>query len=255
MAMRVRYERKRQRQERVVPGMPNVDEINDEKNWPEWPTQAEKKPNLKPPLGMPPVPLEEEAGREQEAFVTVVSGLPRSGTSMMMQMLVAGGMALATDGQRVADESNPKGYFELEKVKRLPSDNAWLDEARGQAIKVVTPLIPWLPQHCDYRILLMTRDLDEILASQLRMLDRLQRKGARLGNADLKRVMEHQQNQAKRLTAGHRVPTLELNYRDAIEKSAEVAKMVAEFLELDLDINAMVGVVVPHLYRERSLHL
>jgi hypothetical protein len=204
---------------------------------------------------MPPIQRDakdEASGDERKQFVTVVSGLPRSGTSMMMQMLAAGGMELFTDGERTADESNPRGYFELEKVKALQADNSWLDDARGRVVKVVAPLIPWLPQECDYRILFMTRELDEILASQQSMLERLKREGAHLGDDELKKVLERQQNQAKRLAAGHRVPLLEIDFRNAIDAPVEVARQVAEFLELDLDTAAMAEVIAPELYRERT---
>ena len=104
--------------------------------------------------------------------ITIVSGLPRSGTSMMMQMLEAAGLEVATDGRRIADSDNPKGYFELDAVKRLQEDSSFLQTVVGQAVKVVSPLVPFLPSEYDYRIISMERDLDEVLASQRVMLDR-----------------------------------------------------------------------------------
>jgi tetratricopeptide (TPR) repeat protein len=104
--------------------------------------------------------------------VFVVSGLPRSGTSMLMQMLEAGGMPILTDKVREADEDNPRGYFELEAVKSLFRDGGWLTEARGKAVKVVAPLVCSLPGGCCYRVLLIERDYDEILASQAKMIAR-----------------------------------------------------------------------------------
>ena len=105
-------------------------------------------------------------------MITVVSGLPRSGTSLMMQMLEAGGMETVTDGQRAPDADNPKGYYELERVKRLKEDHAWLAEAEGKALKVVSMLLYDLPADFRYRVLFMERDLDEILSSQRTMLAR-----------------------------------------------------------------------------------
>src|SRR5215470_815323 len=105
-------------------------------------------------------------------IITVVSGLPRSGTSMMMNMLAAGGMPVLTDALRAADEDNPRGYFELQKVKQLDKDNPWLREARGKALKIVSPLLKHLPRDYSYRIIFMLRDLNEILASQNQMLIR-----------------------------------------------------------------------------------
>ncbi|MEW6426933.1 MAG: sulfotransferase family protein [Thermodesulfobacteriota bacterium] len=104
--------------------------------------------------------------------ITVVSGLPRSGTSMMMAMLAAAGRELLVDDRRTADEDNPRGYYEYEKVKRLQKDSSWLAEAQGRVVKIVSPLLPFLPAGQGYRIVFMERRLEEILASQHRMLAR-----------------------------------------------------------------------------------
>ena len=107
--------------------------------------------------------------------ITVVSGLPRSGTSMMMRMLEAGGIAPFTDGERTPDVDNPEGYYEYERVKDLEKDpdKSWVREARGRALKVISLLLPSLPVENAYRIVYMRRHLDEILQSQDKMLDRL----------------------------------------------------------------------------------
>ena len=104
--------------------------------------------------------------------IVVVSGLPRSGTSMMMQMLEAGGMEVMTDGLRAADEDNLKGYFEYETVKALHTDRNWLPEARGKAVKIISELLKYLPETQTYRIIFLRRALEEVLASQDRMLVR-----------------------------------------------------------------------------------
>jgi len=105
-----------------------------------------------------------------EDAVIVVSGVPRSGTSMLMQMLNAGGVPVLTDDVRAADEDNPRGYFEDERVKRLEQDNLWIAEARGKAVKIVTPLVPHLPAGFIYRVILIERNLDQTLSSQAQML-------------------------------------------------------------------------------------
>ena len=110
--------------------------------------------------------------------ITVVSGLPRSGTSMMMQMLATGGVAVFTDGAREADENNSRGYFEHAKTLALHADASWLDQARGKAVKIVAPLLPHLPQSETYKIVFMRRDLQHVIASQRAMLVRLQKEGA-----------------------------------------------------------------------------
>src|SRR5438477_21255 len=105
--------------------------------------------------------------------VVIVSGLPRSGTSLMMQVLEAGGIEVVTDNQRVADTDNPRGYRELERVKKIKEDASWLPEVRGKAVKMVSQLLYHLPPTERYFVLFMERDLDEVLASQEKMLARL----------------------------------------------------------------------------------
>ncbi len=109
-----------------------------------------------------------------ENFITVVSGLPRSGTSLMMQMLVAGGLPALTDAVRSPDESNPRGYFEFEPVKRLRTDASWLEQARGRAVKIIHLLLRELPTdgRFQYRVLFLRRPLEEVIASQSAMLAR-----------------------------------------------------------------------------------
>ena len=97
--------------------------------------------------------------------ITIVSGLPRSGTSLMMQMLEAGGMPVLTDGIRDADEDNPRGYYELEAVKRTKDDPAWLHGAPGKVVKMIYLLLYDLPTTYNYRIIFMRRPLSEVVAS------------------------------------------------------------------------------------------
>ncbi len=104
--------------------------------------------------------------------ITIVSGLPRSGTSMMMKMLAAGGMEIFTDHRRAPDADNPKGYFECDRVKDLAADASWLEAARGRAIKIVSHLLPHVPDELACEIIFMRRDPREILASQNTMLAR-----------------------------------------------------------------------------------
>src|SRR5258708_19458598 len=105
-------------------------------------------------------------------FVTIVSGLPRSGTSMMLRMLEAGGLPILTDGVRGADEDNPHGYLEWEAVKSLQRDASWVAAARGKGVKVIYYFLRDLPVDCHYRVIFMRRDIAEVLASQRPMLDR-----------------------------------------------------------------------------------
>ena len=127
--------------------------------------------------------------------ITIVSGLPRSGTSMMMQMLEQGGVQLLTDSKRRADRHNPKGYFEFERVKSLGKENGdWLQDCKGMAVKVIAQLLEHLPATLSYRIILMERSLDEVLASQGHMLpnnrptDPKQTNLAKIFNAQLDKI-------------------------------------------------------------------
>ncbi len=114
-------------------------------------------------------------------MIIIVSGLPRSGTSLMMQMLEAAGLSILSDNERRADDDNPRGYYELEKVKALNRDNSWIDEAEGKVVKAISLLLYDLPADRQYKIVFMTRRMEEILASQSAML---QRRGEAEGPSD-----------------------------------------------------------------------
>lgn len=105
----------------------------------------------------------------EQDLITIVSGLPRSGTSMMMSMLEAGGMDVLTDGIRGADEDNPRGYYEFERVKQIEHDKGWLSDARGKAVKMVAALLKYLPPEYQYQVVFVRRNMDEVLASQRRI--------------------------------------------------------------------------------------
>jgi len=190
---------------------------------------------------------------ENEKWITVVSGLPRSGTSMMMRMLSSGGMPILTDDARPADEDNPFGYYELEAVKGLRNDRHWAQDAVGKAVKVVHLLLPELPADYAYRVVMMRRDLGEVLASQRAMLQRRGRRGAELAPEKLAEVFSHQ---LRRVVDWVRqqphISLLEVDYRDVIEQPAVQAARVNDFLGGTLDVAKMSGAVEPALYRHRS---
>ena len=187
--------------------------------------------------------------------VYVVSGVPRSGTSMMMRMLEAGGIAPYTDGTRTADIDNPEGYYELERVKGLETDpdKGWVRQARGRALKVISFLLRQLPEENDYRIVYMRRNLDEVLRSQDKMLDRL---GNAAPGADPEAMKEAYRNDivAARLHA-RRQPNMELlevHYAEAVADPAAAARAVNAFLGGHLDEAAMAAAVNAQLYRNRA---
>ncbi|MGE3243662.1 MAG: sulfotransferase family protein [Pirellulales bacterium] len=186
-----------------------------------------------------------------ENVITVVTGLPRSGTSMMMQMLAAGGLPVLTDGQRTADEDNPRGYFECDKVRSLRSDNRWLTEANGKAVKVIAQLLEYLPDE-NYRLVFMQRDLSEVISSQRTMLDRSGKQGARLTHEQLANVFSKQIDKVDRIIAARNMPVLRVSYRACIDTPEAVAANVNRFLRCGLDERAMAASVDTRLYRQRN---
>lgn len=185
-------------------------------------------------------------------FVTVVTGLPRSGTSMLMQMLAAGGIEPFTDELRSADEDNPRGYFEYEPVKRLQKDASWMASARGKAVKVIAQLLPNLPQ-LNYRLVFMDRDLDEVVSSQRKMLARNDKTGTKLSGDQLKSVYAKQLTAFGRLLRRSKTPVLRVSHRKCIQDPASVAAELNRFLGGKLDCDAMVRAVDSRLYRQRNL--
>lgn len=191
------------------------------------------------------------AGQEA-AFVTVVSGLPRSGTSLMMAMLEAGGIPALTDGVRSADEDNRKGYYEYEPVKALRRDASWVGRARGKAVKVIHALLDALPEGIEYRVVFMRRDLAEVVASQGVMLARSGRKGGRITEAQLRDLYEREYAKAERwLESRPNMRVLFVDYNELVRDPESGASRIARFFGKPLDAQAMARVVDPSLYRQR----
>ena len=186
--------------------------------------------------------------------IVVVSGLPRSGTSMMMQMLQAGGLEILTDDVRTPDGSNPKGYFELEAVKDLDkgSTPAWLVRAPGKVVKVVSSLVRWLPERYDYQVIFMQRDLDEVILSQNKMLAE---RGSRQDdgqNQRLKQLYQTHVEDTLRLLRGRRsVSTLVVDYAETLARPADTARRIDRFLQGRLDVEKMAAAADPDLHRNR----
>lgn len=184
--------------------------------------------------------------------IIIVSGLPRSGTSMMMQMLHQGGMEIFSDGLRQPDENNPKGYYEHELVKSLARNKSWLKDATGKAIKVISHLLFELPAQYQYKIIFMERDLDEVLMSQHKMLIREGK--AKEGAINLKLVNAFKQNLERiKIWAPKQshVEILYVSHKNMINNPMEELKKVNQFLGNNLDIEAMAKVVDKSLYREK----
>ena len=184
--------------------------------------------------------------------ITIVSGLPRSGTSLMMQMLDAGGLSILTDNVRSPDEDNPKGYYELEAVKRTRKDPSWLNEAGGRVVKMVHLLLYDLPTERTYRVIFMKRDLREVVRSQSKML---QRRGTKGGDLSPDQLMKGFERQLEKIEAwlGERpnYEVLYVSYNDLMKDPAAAVEAVNRFLGGALDGDAMRKTVDPSLYRQR----
>lgn len=185
-------------------------------------------------------------------MITIVSGLPRSGTSLMMQMLDAGGLPVLSDGERKADADNPKGYLEWERVKQLPKNPALIAEAEGKVVKVISQLILLLPSGHDYRIIFMQRPLPEVLKSQDEML---RRRGNTDTNSDASAIEEAFQRHLievnKWLAEKPNMRVSRVHYHRVLREPQAVAEEVAVFLQVPLDLQAMVRQVDGSLYRNR----
>ncbi len=185
-------------------------------------------------------------------MTTIVTGIPRSGTSLMMQMLGAGGMPLLVDEVRPADASNPRGYFEYAPVLRSEADASWVDAAGGRAVKVIHALLPTLPQDRPYRVILMERPIDEILVSQDRMLERLEGSGAAPAGARVGGIFVRQLERTRALLSSSPCfDWLPINYPELVQAPDEPLECLQRFLGLEGRIEAMKACIEPSLHREK----
>lgn len=194
------------------------------------------------------------AKEEVKQPITIVSGLPRSGTSMMMKILDAGGLAPLTDNIRAADTDNPKGYYEFERVKQLiKGDTAWLPDAQGKAVKVIAIFLPHLPTEFNYRIIFMRRAMSEILASQREMLIRRGEDPDKIGNEELTRLYEKHLRQVNTwLNTQPHVQRIDVHYNQLLHNPTAEIERINQFLGNSLNFDKMVQVVDPSLYRQRK---
>lgn len=183
--------------------------------------------------------------------ITIVSGLPRSGTSLMMQMIDQGGIEAVTDNIRTPDRDNPRGYYEFEIVKKIKEDVSWLPETRGKVFKMVSQLLYDLPADESYRIVFMRRDFDEMLLSQEKMLARLGRPAA--PRDEIKGAFtRHLEQLFAWLGKQPNMKVLEVHYQDVVADPTEQARKVAAFLDGRVDAEKMAAAVDPSLYRNRK---
>ncbi len=187
--------------------------------------------------------------------IVIVSGLPRSGTSMMMKMLTAAGLEIVTDNVRTADEDNPKGYFEYERVKELDkgTDKGWLREHRGKVLKIISFLLRDLPDECFYRVIFMRRDLEEVIASQNKMLDRRGEPRDEAGDKKMIKLYGNHLRKVELILGGRpNFELLDVGYRQVIDEPREQAVRVAKFLGLKIEPDEMASAVDRSLYRNRQ---
>jgi hypothetical protein len=189
---------------------------------------------------------------EQDTIV-VVSGLPRSGTSMMMKMLEAGGMPVLTDRIRTADEDNPKGYYEFERVKQIEHDQDWLPDAQGKAVKMIAALLKHLPPDYAYRVIFLRRNTEEVLASQRQMLIRRGEPTDAIADERMAELFRrHVVRVEAWLSEQPNMDVIYVEYGGILNAPLEQAGRVNEFLDGVLDVTRMAGVVDPSLYRQRG---
>lgn len=184
-------------------------------------------------------------------MITVVSGLPRSGTSLVMQMLAAGGYPILCDDQRPADDDNPRGYLEYAKVKSLDRDATWLEEAEGKAVKIISLLLTKLPDKHDYRIIFLRRDLGEILRSQAVMLERRGQPSGPEAKIMQTHFERHLQFIDAWLARQSHLRLLNCPFADLIHAPRSWAATISTFLGADLPLEEMSNAVVPALHRQR----
>jgi len=185
--------------------------------------------------------------------IVIVSGLPRSGTSMMMKMLEAGGLEVLTDRLREADEDNPKGYYEFERVKQLEHDKTWLPEAEGKVVKIISQLLHHLPSDYAYKVVFMRRRMEEILASQERMLVRRGEEGGKISDDKLAALFrQHLERVRAWLDGQPNFDVTYVSYNEVLENPRDEAERVDAFLDEPLDVERMATVVDPSLYRQRT---
>ena len=194
-----------------------------------------------------------QSGADRDRYVTVVSGLPRSGTSLMMAMLEAGGIPALTDHLRAPDPDNTRGYYEFEPVKALRRDASWVGRARGKTVKVIHALLDALPDGFEYRVVFMRRDLREVVASQATMLARSARKGGRITEDQLRTLYAREYERVERwLGERQNMRVLFVDYNALVRDPAKGAATLNRFFDSRLDEAAMTGTVDPALYRQRA---
>lgn len=189
----------------------------------------------------------------RQAMITIVSGVPRSGTSLMMQMLGAGGLEPLTDGRRAADVNNPRGYFEWERAKSLPREPGCISEAEGKVVKLISALLLSIPNTFAYKVIFMERPLAEVVASQSAMIQRLGTTGPALAPEGMERALDAHLKQVKAsLRLRPEISVCWVEYVKLLQNPQPVCEAIQQFLGAPLDLAAMAAQIDPSLYRQRQ---
>ncbi len=198
--------------------------------------------------------FKKKSKKSLDETVVVVSGLPRSGTSMMMKMLEAGGIPVLTDHKREADEDNPKGYFEFERVKKLKEgDAAWLQDSKGKVVKVIAALLKSMPAEYDYDVIFMRRAMPEILASQKQMLIRRGEDPNKVKDEEIAKLFEkHLSDVIGWAKKQKNIRAIEVDYNAVLANAAPIIKKINNFFGNQLDADLMASIIDPDLYRQRK---
>lgn len=199
-----------------------------------------------------PKPVSATGASSCEPFITVVSGLPRSGTSLMMRMLNAGGIPALCDDSRTPDADNPNGYYEFQDVKSIEAYDQWIERAPGHAVKMVYSLLKHLPVDREYRVIFMRRHTDEILASQRAMLER---NGITVEISDdqLKAAFERELRQFYAwLPSQTHLKLINVSYNELLSRPDSTISHINSHLNFSLNTDAMTQVIDSNLYRNRA---
>ena len=181
------------------------------------------------------------------SVVTIVTGLPRSGTSLMMQLLNKSSLDILSDGIRQKDISNPEGYYELEAVKGIVRDNSFLKDATGKVVKIVAPLPIYLDKSLDYRIVFMRRDIEEVLKSQEKMLNKDQTSE----REKFRTIYEMHLKKTYHFFDSHSIPYIDIQYKQLLNNSEQELAKLIEFLNLTTPIEDLLSVIKVDLYRNK----
>ncbi len=192
--------------------------------------------------------------KKQDKTIYVVSGLPRSGTSMMMKMLEAGGLQPLTDHERTADDDNPKGYYEFERVKKMQEgDIGWINDAPGKVIKVISYLLQHLPASYEYKVIFMRRAMPEILASQKKMLINRGEPTDKVSDEELTLLYEkHLEKTFTWINEQKNISCLQVDYNQLLKEPGTLVPQIQAFLGHKVNLDQMAEVVDPALYRQRK---